>query len=214
MHALIVRQPDGTLVDHVVLGVPDIQKGLDYVESLTGLRPFAGEVSAGATRSFVSARLNLGGKQFLEVVGPNPTFEGEPDGIGARAAALPGPRLVFWVMGVRDLGAYLRDAVRAGYPFNDTNHVRNGGYEYRMGAIDAEAAPHIPSVIEWKSRDDGEELAATVGSRIVDFTVHHPEAQKVQKVYDALGIGMLVRHGDEPRLRLVLETPTDDVILS
>ncbi len=196
------------------MGVPEIEKGLDYVESLTGIRPFAGEVFAGAGRSFVSARLSLGGRQFLEVIGPNPTFEGELEGIGARAAALPGPRLLFWVMGVRDFGAYLRDAVRAGYPFSDTNHVHNEGYEYRIGAIGMEVMPHIPSVIEWKSRDDGEELAATVGSRIVDFTVHHPEAQKVQKVYDALGIGVLVRRGDEPRLRLVLETPTDDVILS
>jgi hypothetical protein len=196
------------------LGVPEIEKGLDYVESLTGIRPFAGEVFAGAGRSFVSARLSLGGRQFLEVIGPNPTFEGELEGIGARAAALPGPRLLFWVMGVRDFGAYLRDAVRAGYPFSYTNHVLNGGYEYRVGAIGAEAAPHIPSVVEWRSRDDSGELAATSGSRIADFTVHHPEAQKVQEVYDALGIGMLVRRGDKPRLRLILQTPTDDVILS
>ncbi len=199
------------------MGVPDIQKGLDYVESLTGIRPFMGEVFAGADRSFVSARLSLGGRLFLEVVGPNPAFEGELDGIRARAAALPRPRLLFWVMGVRDFGAYLRDAVRAGYPFSDTNHVHNEGYEYSIGAIGMEGmevVPHIPSVIEWRSRDDGEELAATAGCRIVDFTVHHPEAQRVQKVYDALGIGLLVRRGDEPRLRLVLETPTDDVILS
>lgn len=196
------------------MGVPEIQKGLDYVESLTGIRPFAGEVFAGTGRHFVSARLSLGGRQFLEVVGPNPTFEGELEGIGARAAALPGPRLLFWVMGVRDFGAYLRDAVRAGYPFSDTNHVLNGGYEYRVGAIGAEAAPHVPSVIEWKAHDDGKELAATSGCRIVDFTVHHPEPEKVQKVYDALGITMLVRRGEEPHLRLLLETPRDDVILS
>ena len=88
-----------------------------------------------------------------------------------------GDLLIFWVMGVRDFGAYLRDAVRAGYSFSDTNHVHNEGYEYWIGAIGMEVVPHIPSVIEWKSRDDGEEPAATVGSRIVDFTVHHPEAQ-------------------------------------
>lgn len=158
--------------------------------------------------------MSLGGRQFLEVIGPNPTFEGELEGIGARAAALPGPRLLFWVMGVRDLGAYLRDAVRAGYPFSDTNRVHDEIYEYWIGAIGMEVVPHIPPVTEWKSRDDGEELAATVGSRIVDFTVHHPEAQKVQKVYDALGSSALVRRDSSPRLRLALETPTNDMILS
>jgi len=134
------------------------------------------EVFAGADRSFVGARLSLAGRQFPKAIGPNPTFEGELKGIGARAAALPGPRLLFWVMGVRDLGAYLRDAVRAGYPFSDTHHVHNEDHEYWIGAIGMEVVPHIPSVTEWESRDDGEELAATVGARIVDLTVHHPEA--------------------------------------
>ncbi len=164
MHPLIVRQPDGTLVDHVALGVPDIEKGLEYVESFTGFRPVVGEVSAKAGHSFVRAQLSLGGEQFLEVIGPNCAFEGEPEGIGGRAAALPAPR--------------------------------------------------VPSVTEWKARDDGKELAATSGCRIVDFTVHHPEPEKVRKVYDALGVIMLVRRGEEPHLRLLLETPRDDVILS
>lgn len=214
MHPLIIRQPDGTLLDHVALGVPDIQKGLDYVESLTGLRPIVNEVSARAGCSYVVAQLSLGGEQFLEIIGPNPAVEGELEGIGAYAAAMPGPKLMFWVMGVRDFGAYLRDAARAGYTFGDTRHVKNGGYEYQIGAIGMEFVPHIPSVIEWKAREDAKELAATSGCRIADFTVHHPEPETLQKVYDALGIGMLVRRGEKPRLRLVLETPTDDVILS
>ena len=99
-----------------------------------------------------------------------------------------------------DFGAYLRDAVRAGYPFNDTNHARNGGYECRVGAIGVEVASHIPSVIGRRSHTDSGKLAATSGCRIVDFTVHHLEAQEVQKVCDALGIGMLVRRGDKLRV--------------
>ncbi len=79
-------------------------------------------------------------------------------------------------------------------------------------------------MIEWKSRGNARELTLTVGSRIVDFTVHHqrrrrciyrtsPEAEAVQNVYEVLGIGMLVRRREEPRLRFLLGTSRGDVIL-
>ena len=163
----------------------------------------------------MSVRSSLGERRFLEVIGPNLTFEGELEGIGARAAALPGPRLLLWVVGVRDFGAHLRDAARAGYPLSDMNHVLDGCHGYRVGAMGAQAAPRIPSAVGREAHDGGKKLATTSGCRIVDFTVHHPEPEKVQKAYDALGTTMLVRRGEEPRLRLLPEKPrADDVILS
>lgn len=82
----------------MVLGTQDIEKGLDCVESLTGIRPFVDEASTDAGHSFVSARLSLSGgfngrydgRQFLEVIGPNLDFGGGTEGAGAYTAAMAG----------------------------------------------------------------------------------------------------------------------------
>jgi len=78
-----------------------------------------------------------------------------------------------------------------------------------------ESASHIPSVIEWRFRDDAGELEATVGCRIAGFTVHHPEPEKVQEIYDALETPMTVLSGERPyHLRLELDSPADGLVLS
>lgn len=97
-------------LDHLVLGVPDLDEGADRFEKLTGLTPAFGGRYATGTANYLVA---LGDGAYLEITG----ILAEERGNGLRQPfqleGLTRPRLTTWCLTSRDISATLSQA-RAG----------------------------------------------------------------------------------------------------
>jgi len=133
--------------DHLMLGAADLDVAIGWVEAATGVRAVPGGSHPGVgTRN---ALLSLGGRQYLEILAPDPHQPRLIPHYGY-LRELQTPRLVGWAAQMQDgdaLAARLRSAGldvsgptpagRGGPPLDDAEHRRRrcatGAVLHRMG---------------------------------------------------------------------------------
>src|ERR1700730_4436887 len=80
------------VLDHVLLGCSDLDRGIAFVEEQLGVRAAFGGVHPG--RGTRNALLSLGERRYLEIIAPDPQQSLAPDNYGLKERT--GPGLVGW----------------------------------------------------------------------------------------------------------------------
>src|SRR5882724_5142484 len=94
------------MLDHILLGCNDLQRGIDFVEQRTGVRATFGGVHPG--RGTQNALLSLGTSnaqekgRYLEIIAPDPQ-QSAADEHATRLRKLTEPRLIGWAAHPDDL---------------------------------------------------------------------------------------------------------------
>ncbi|WP_327085082.1 VOC family protein [Nonomuraea sp. NBC_01738] len=138
-------------MDHLVYATPDLAPTVAEVERLLGVKPAEGGRHVGlGTRNHL---LGLGGRSYLEIIGPDPEqpHPGAPRPFGIDT--LDAPRLVAWAVEPDDLDATVAASRARGYdpgtPFAMSRRTPSGDLlEWRL-AFAAEPDPVIPFLIDW-----------------------------------------------------------------
>jgi hypothetical protein len=209
-------------VDHIIYAVPDLEAGMDMIAALLGERPIFGGQHPG--KGSHNALLALGKDVYLEVIASDPS---QPEPATARSFGLDRltkARLATWAVRSNDIEATIRQAKAAGYDPGELaagGRTRDDGLRLRwQSAIRPEAARGedppgdwlIPFVIDWG--DTPHPAATTPGqSRLVALAALHPDPAVVQAMLRALGIDLVVGHGDEPALIATIDSPNGLVTL-
>src|SRR5713226_10223426 len=81
-----------SLLDHILLGCNDLDKGIAFVEEKTGVRAAIGGVHPG--RGTRNALLSLGEKHYLEIIAPDPAQLNATEPLNLALKKLTEPRLV------------------------------------------------------------------------------------------------------------------------
>lgn len=211
---LMNARPLEPAIDHLLLGAPDLESGMDHVERRLGTRPApGGRHPAYGTRN---ALLRLGSACYLEVIAPEPGVPAPDRGIAFGVKGLAEPRLVAWAMrhpaiekaagsvglGVVEAGSREReDGTTLRWRLTDP-------YAERLGGV-------LPFLIDWgETRHPA--ASAPPGGRLLELRVEHPSPAPVRAALQELGIAdaVDVGRGDAPRLVAVVRTPDGIVTLS
>jgi hypothetical protein len=202
-------------VDHLLLGVPDLEAGMKWFEEKTGIRPAAGGSHPG--RGTRNALVSLGGRHYLEIIAPDPAQAGVVNDLVSALKKLTAPRLVTWAAASRDLGATIAqlDAAKVVHsPATPGSRKRPDGRElaWRTVAIQSELGEVIPFFIDWGTTVHPS-AEAPGGARLIALTFRHPKPEALTTELARLGITAVVRESSQTGLTARLDTPRGPVTL-
>ena len=141
-------------VDHLLLGVSDLDYGMQFVEEKSGIKPVIGGVHPG--RGTRNALLSLGDKHYLEIIAPDPAQKEYQSTFDVRA--LKEPALITWAASAANIDALAKTAQDSGFKVAgpaEGSRKKGDGTTLRWKAFRAETAiaaepvDVIPFFIEW-----------------------------------------------------------------
>src|SRR5215475_5267946 len=104
-------RPAAVAVDHLLLGISDLDRGIEWVEQRIGVRAAAGGVHPGqGTRN---ALLSLGSGHYLEIIAPDPAQSAYNFQIDIRQ--LVQPRLINFAVSTVDIDGVAAAGRKAGF---------------------------------------------------------------------------------------------------
>lgn len=206
---------DLSRIDHVILGVNDLERGIEELFRLTGVRAVFGGAHPG--RGTHNALISLGGSQYLEILAPNPKDE-SPRWIG-ELQSLTTLTPVGWAARGEDLPALQKSLQSQGV---QTGEVRPGERKrpdgsrlaWRTLEIASPSSDLIPFFIEWDAGSAHPSATSPTGCKLTGFTLEDPAPDAVRKTLQAAGLGVEVRQGKDSGIRISLACPKGNVELA
>src|ERR1700730_1249805 len=201
---------DGSRIDHVVIGVANLEAGMAAFERATGVAPQPGGAHVG--RGTRNALVSLGNGSYLEIVAP----QVRPDAVTDRVKglqALTAPKIIGWVERVR--AASIARAALEGEGFTLTpplagSRVTPAGLllEWTRFSIVSPQIVVPPSFIEWGKNTVHPSQTSARGCAIRAFEVVNPKADVLNHALKTAGISLRAVFGDRARIRLALQCGT------
>ncbi|HET9209389.1 MAG TPA: VOC family protein [Thermoanaerobaculia bacterium] len=203
---------DVSRVDHVILGIDDLQKGIEELERRTGVRAEFGGVHPG--RGTQNALISLGEHHYLEILAPNPKEKGSEmaDELRKLTALTP----VGWAARANDLPSTRRLLQEHGA---QTGEIRPGARKRPDGArlawktldYTSPSSPLLPFFIEWDHASAHPSATSPQGCRLTDLYLEDPSPAVLRDALRAADVGVEVREGQESRIHLSLACPKGTV---
>lgn len=208
--------------DHFVVGIDNLETGIDQFEALTGVRAIPGGVHPHI--GTCNALLSIGANSYLEIIAPHP---------GADAARLnPQLKALFtdplanlktltpylWAVGCANLDATVsRLAERGIYltkPATGARQKPDGQtLEWRASFIARPECPGAPFFIEWADPFIAPPSDSPRGCLLEEFSIAGPEVGLIKTVTETLGLNNRVSFAPEPTITVTLSTPKGQVRL-
>ena len=204
---------DLSRIDHVILGINDLQKGIEELERVTGVRAVFGGAHPG--RGTQNALISLGGEHYLEILAPNPEDRESKEPL-AELQGLAALTPVGWAARADDLPALQQTLRSRGIR---TGEIRPGARNRPDGSRLAwktlgfapPASPLLPFFIEWDPGVAHPSTTSPAGCRLTGFALEAPAPETLRETLRAAGLQVEVREGKESRLRITLSCSRGNV---
>ena len=208
--------------DHFVVGISDLDTGVNLVEKLTGVRP-----ALGGTHPHIGTRnalISLGARTYLEIIAPTP--DADPAKLDPVLKAQFMDPLThmdtltpfLWAVGSTDLQQTFRllqnEGLQLSEPEAGSRKKPDGSLlKWRASFISKPAVPGLPFFIEWVEPEISPPRESPAGCLLHGFSVSGPESLMLENIVDRLGIETDVFAAAEPGLEITLTCPNGKIVL-
>ena len=201
------------LLDHILLGCNDLDRGIAFVEERTGVRAAFGGVHPG--RGTRNALLSLGERRYLEIIAPDPKQDGvQPFAVQQLTVIkeLTTPGLIGWAAHPGEIEAFAKKLRESGIAIEGPwpgSRVRPDGRVPRWKTLSLADDRHglLPFFIEWGTDSVHPSADAPAGCDLKSFAVADPDPGELSRAFQRLGIDVLVERGERPQLRARITGP-------
>ncbi len=194
-------------VDHIMLGVSNLEEGMAAFEAATGVKPVIGGTHPG--RGTQNALVSLGDGIYLEIVAP----QAQPDASDAMVRglqALTAPRLIGWAAQVADTATARAALERAEFtltPARPGSRVTPTGarLEWTTFGIGTPEIATAPFFIEWGKTTTHPSTTSPGGCSVASFQVDDPNAAALNRLLQATGMSVHSNENVKPRMTLTVK---------
>lgn len=201
------------MLDHLLLGSNDLDRGIAYVEEQTGVRAGAGGVHPG--RGTRNAVLSLGDRRYLEIIAPDPGQDKVPDFAAPLLNLLKSssiPRLVGWAAHPGDLDALAQTLKESGITIDGPragSRQRPDGRLLKWKTLNLHDDHNgvLPFFIEWDPNSAHPSTDAPAGCRLESFALADPDPVGLAETCKRLGLDVPIERGEKRELRARIVGP-------
>lgn len=209
-------RPAVQAVDHLIVGTRDLDAGIDWLSQKLGVKPAAGGVHPG--RGTWNALLALGGRQYLELIAPDPKQSKGGEDVVAQLNALQTPQLIGWaasVAGIDALAQKLRQSMPGVTAVANGSRRRGDGklLEWKSLQVSRQRFSVVPFFIEWGAGSEHPSGDSPKGCTLQSLSFRHPKPAEFQALLAKMDLDASVTRGDHAAISAVLRTPKGTVTL-
>ena len=202
------------VLDHILLGCPNLDQGVAFVESYLGVRAAFGGVHPG--RGTQNALLSLGERHYLEIIAPDPAQHAPTVGLLAAIQSLHEPRLIGWAAHPGELTSYAQRLRSAGIAFEGPtpgSRKRPDGRLLQWSTLNLHEDDHglLPFFIEWAANSPHPSSDAPQDCRCTHFELVTPDLATLKHTLAILSLEVPVSKGANPQIRAVFRGPSGEL---
>jgi hypothetical protein len=201
-------------IDHVILGINSLERGIRAFESLTGVAPRRGGEHPGAGTE--NALVSLGDGAYLELLAPKP---GATPTSFALITSLERLTPIGWALhtdSLEVLVARLRAAKLAVLgPFPGSRRTPDGNLlSWRTAHLSDAALQAAPFLIEWGTGVSHPSSTSPGGCRLTKLSVGEPSPSQLNAFFELVGMTPVAEPGATRGLSFTLECPRGNITFS
>src|SRR6266403_2817494 len=205
------------LLDHVLLGCDDLERGIAFVEGQAGVRATFGGIHPG--RGTRNALLSLGERHYLEIIAPDPKqdrIEPFAQKQVAHLKQLTSPHLIGWAAHPGDLEKFSVLLRAANIPFDGPragSRQRPEGklLQWKTLNLKDDKGGLLPFFIEWSSDSLHPSEDAPKGCQLTHFAGVTPNTEELTKIANLLQLDLSFSRGDQPALKATVVRPKGEL---
>jgi hypothetical protein len=192
-------------LDHVILGIDDLQHGIAEFTRLTGVTPqLGGEHPGRGTRN---ALVSLGDGRYLEIVAPILTH---PDSTLADLVASKQLMPLGWAVHTGDISSLVARLRASGFAVTNPvagSRLRPDGklLSWQVAYVEDSTLPVAPFFIEWAAGTPHPSGTSPTGCRLSDLHLIERRAERLSLLLSTLGVHAHVDAGPVPQMTLTVE---------
>lgn len=200
-------------LDHLILGINSLEKGMQAFAALTGIVPVRGGVHPGAGTE--NALVSLGGGAYLELIAPRP---GATPTSFAIISTLERLTPIGWALHTDSVSALvelLRKTDSVLGPFPGSRQAPDGKLlTWKTAHLATPGLEAAPFLIEWGPGTVHPSTTSPTGCGLAQLTVAEPAPARMNAFFKALGMDLVVQASPTRRLAFTLRCPAGAIAFS
>jgi hypothetical protein len=195
-------------LDHIILGCPDLEQGIEYVYRHLGVRAAPGGIHPGAGTK--NALLSLGTLRYLEIIAPDPDQPASAD--PRDVIDLKHPALVGWAIHRHDVDQFAqtlraKDVPSMGPKPGSRKRPNGTTLTWKSLVLEDDHDGVLPFFIEWGLDSPHPSTDSPPGCRLIQLQLSTPEPAAVKQLAEKLELGVQIVPGSELQLHATLVGP-------